>query len=148
MARFNFGGIAELENILLREADGVEEIADKMLEAGAKVLVKAHTASAEAMLHRRTGSLAGSIASSKTKKNEFGRYRIVYPQGNQPHGNPKAGQKGEVRNAQVGFTLEYGRKQQYGTSAMPPRPWMETANRQAEGAVLEAMEKAWEEKHG
>jgi len=141
VASFNTDGFEQLENMLLTKANGAGEIAEEMLEAGSEILIKAHNAGIKRSLGRRTGTLEKSSGKSKIRKNDRGRFIPIYPQGEQPHGTPGKGQSGNVRNAQAGFTNEYG------SSSIPPRPWMAPANAQAENEVREAMTRIWEEKH-
>jgi hypothetical protein len=147
MADFTVAGFDEVEAMLLRRSEDVENFAPDMLEAGAKILANAQRQELQRISRgdRSIGTLAASIGTGTPKKSKSGlKYYVdVYPQGNQPHGTPSGGGKkkrGMVSNAQVGFTIENG------SSEMPARPWMSVAAAKSENAVHEAMRKKWEEK--
>jgi len=141
MASFNAVGLEDAERAILANAEKAAEAVDHMLRAGAKVLIAAHKRTLKAMLGTRTGTLAESPGESKIGKTESGRMISVYPQGKQPHGTPGKGKSGNVRNAQVGFTLEYGARK---TRNLPEVRWMKTANDASRDAVSEAMREEWE----
>jgi len=145
MASFTLAG---LDQIMLRmQSQGkVDEIVPDMLIAGAKVLIPYQKAEAErvAMGDDSIGTMARSIGATNVRKTKSGGLAIqVYPQGEQPHGNPFKKKGGMVSNASVGFMLEYG------TSKMASRPWISVARIKAEQAVIDAMTKVyleWEAK--
>lgn len=140
MASFNVAGFEDVEKMLLKESETVEQVVPEMLKTGAAVLVEAQTAEIKRATRsgRSRGTLANSIKATDVKKRDSSRYIEVYPHGNQPHGTPSKGKKDKVSNAQVGFILEYGR------SNMPARPWMSTANEKGAPAANAAMREVWE----
>lgn len=143
MASFNVVGLDDAEMALLAHADRAIMKVDAVLEVGAKVLIAAQRSSARTRLGTRTNhTLAKSIGKSEIGKKQNGRNIQVYLQEKQSHGTPGKGKSGNVRNAQVGFTLEYGARE---TRNLTETPWMEDANAAAEGEVNAAMLKAWEE---
>jgi len=141
MASFNAVGLEEAERAILANAESAKRAIDPMLRAGAKVLIAAHKRNLKAMLGTRSGTLAESPGESKIGETTSGRMISVYPQGKQPHGSPGKKKGGNVRNAQVGFTLEHGAKK---TRNLTEVRWMETANDAARDAVSEAMLEEWE----
>ena len=166
MATFDVSGFKEVEEMILAQSEAAEKFAPDMLKAGAEVLADAWRREIQSMpgSRRSIGTLARSIKWSSVKASITGRYIVIQPKGNQPHGSPGRGRgrvkefktarsmaaglarrktfdpKEAVSNAQVGFTLEYG------SSTMPGRRWMASANSKASGEVHEAMRKVWEEK--
>lgn len=131
MAKFKTTGLEDVERAFLMRAAGASASVDKMLKAGADVLVKAQQNEVKATFasDRATGALAASIQASRVKGNDSERYVEVAPTGTDAHG---------VSNATKGFVLQYGR------SNMPARPWMSAANEKAGDAVNLAMREAWE----
>jgi len=138
MARIDVSGFDEVERDLLKESEAAKEKAAKMLQAGARVVVQAQKDEIQAMTSGQ-GSLAKSIKETAVKSSDTGSYIEVRPTGSQPHGNPKKGQTGNVKNAQVGGMLEYGV-----AGKMSARPWMTTANEKSKDKVHEEMRKIWE----
>ena len=121
MAAMDTRGLDALMKSLDLEAQRIDELSAKAVEAGAKVLKAAQEATAPV----RTGGLAGHIKIGKPQHDAGnGYYRDVYPDGKNPRGE---------RYATIGFVLEYGR------SNMPARPWMRVAGETSEQAVVEAM---------
>jgi len=136
-------GFEEIERMLLKNAEAAEKYAEPILKAGAGEIVKAQKSELArlAKSDRSIGTLEKSIGTGRIKKSRSGTgiHTDVFPQGNQPHGYPRKGKRGNVSNAQVGFVLEYGR------SNMPARPWIGAANAKAAGKANEAMAKEWEQ---
>ena len=130
MARFNVDGFDDVQKKLLRHNSAAQKAAPKMLEAGAKVLVRAQKAVSRQIGVYDTGQFHDSIKPTKVKTRDEEKYVEIYPQGVDDKG---------VRNAEKGFIAEYG------TSRIQARPWMSTANAQAADEVHEAMRKVWEE---
>lgn len=141
MASFGVVGLDEIALKLQNLGDKGEQIANEMLVEGAKVLIPYMKAEAQRVSNgeRSVGTMADSIGMTAVKKRKTGGLIIhIYPQGDQPHGNPLKKKSGKVSNAAVGFMLEYG------TSKMAARPWMKPANIKATDAVHEVMFKVWE----
>ena len=123
----------------------MEKIAPKVLKAGADVLVKAQKEELGRLTKgdRSTGELQRSIHASKVRKSKEGNMSItIAPRGMRKHGNTARGKRDKLSNAQVGYLVEYD------TSKQPARPWMSVANKKAENAVIEAMQKAFSEEIG
>ena len=141
MARFSVEGMDELADDLEREALRADRLVPEMLEAGAKVIVKAQKREAEQMIKsgkirfsgndsRSTGAFVASIKPTSIKGKGADAHIDVYPQGSD-------GKKTPVRNAEKGFLAEYG------TKSMPSYPWMSIANEEAMPEVIEKMQEIW-----
>lgn len=141
MARFSVDGMDELAADLEREALRAEKLVPTMLEAGAKVIVKAQKQEAEQMIQsgkirfsgndsRSTGAFIASIKPTSIKGKGAKSYVEVYPQGSDKKKTP-------VRNAEKGFLAEYG------TRSMPSYPWMSVANEKAMPGAVEKMQEIW-----
>jgi hypothetical protein len=139
MATFSVVGFDELERDLLRHSENMEKAIPKMLKAGAQVLIKAQKGMIERMAYDK-GTLASSITASPVYSKSTSSYLNVYPSGYQPHGTPGDVHGGKVRNAQVGFTLEYGRPLQ----GVAPIPWMSAAIESSRDEIHEVMLKVLE----
>lgn len=74
---------------------------------------------------------AESIKKGTVRKTKSGRTISVYPQGKRRRG------KEDVRNAEIAFINEYGAPKR----EIVARPAIRTANKKAEDAAIEAMEK-------
>jgi HK97 gp10 family phage protein len=133
MADFNVVGLDEVIQDMMRHEKAAEEAIPKMLKAGAEILVKTQQAEAQSMKIRDTGDLIGSIAATPIKKSGMDSYGDVYPQGTGRNG---------TRNAEKGFIAEYG------TSKIPARPWMRTANKKCADEVLEKQKEIWDKYKG
>lgn len=139
MARFNVVGMDELAADLDREALRADRLVPAMLEAGAKVIVKAQKREADQMIKsgkirffrnksRSTGAFMESIKPTTVKGKGVAAHLDVYPQGKDEKG---------VRNAEKGFLAEYG------TKSMPSYPWMSIANEKAMPEAVEKMQEIW-----
>lgn len=139
MANFNLIGLDDVIKDLNREATRAERLAPKMLEAGAKVIVKAQKRRAEEMIRsgrlrlygndsRSTGNFLKSIKATPIRGSGANAHVDVYPQGKDEKG---------VRNAEKGFLAEYG------TSHMPSYPWMKIACEEAMPEATEKMQEIW-----
>lgn len=126
MAGFNFSGIQKLIDDLSDLADMPDSVTDAMLNAEADIVADAQRRSAKSMGVYRTGETAASIKKTKIKKTDDGKSISVSPQGTNKKGN---------RNGEVAFVNEYGKIGQ------PARPFIRTANEQAEPAAVQAGEK-------
>lgn len=147
MAQFNVVGIDGIISEMNRRTEKAVKKIPKMLEAGAAVLVEAQKAEVDAMVAmglyhkkdastrvyspRSLGDLKKSIKATKVKTDKSGfEYVDVYPQGKDSKG---------IRNADKGFTIEFGRSN---TNAYH---WMENANAKAAEEVSAAMHRVWED---
>jgi HK97 gp10 family phage protein len=138
MAEFTTVGLEEVEKAFLRMEEAAVKAIPKMLKAGADVLVEAQRAEALAMGLNETGGFVKSIKETAVKGNDTEKYVDVYPQGRAKHGNDRKGDKGNVRNATIGFVAEYG------TSSQIARPYMTVANEKAFEKVIDAELEIWE----
>lgn len=137
MGDFTTVGLDEVAERFFRMEENATKAVPLMLEAGAEVLVKAQQAEAEAMGIKETAGFIKSIKATPVKGDETERYVEVYPQGKAKHGNDRKGDKSNVRYATVGFIA------QYGTSKIPARPYMTSANEKAHAEANNAMYEVW-----
>lgn len=142
MARFEMEGLEKLifdYNYLAKFRDEIDE---KMLNAGADVLVKAQRERAidydvwdpDSSVH-----LANSIQKTVVKFGTRGReglsHRViyVYPQGERIRNGVI------TQNAEIAFVAEFGRPGSNGKGAIAPRPFIRDANEDAYENVLSTM---------
>jgi hypothetical protein len=126
MASINFEGLDDLIADLEKVRDLPDDVMEEMLDAEAEIVIKAHKSELESRGMRRTGQLIGSIGATNKISRGFSHSVDVYPQGTRDDG---------VRNAEVGFILEYGAPKKH----IPASNWMEQAN---EGCADKAVEAA------
>lgn len=138
MAEFNTTGLEEVEKAFRNMEKAAVTAVPKMLKAGAKVLVDAQKAEAQAMGLNDTGGLINAIKATAVKGDDTEKYIDVYPQGRAKHGNDRKGDKSNVRYATIGFINEYG------TSRKAARPYMAVANEKAHEKIIETELKIWE----
>ncbi len=105
-----------------------DELIMNMLNAEADVVVAAQRKMAKSMGVLATGVTASSIRKGQVKRRRGKLTITVSPQGKNRRGN---------RNGEVAFINEYGKRGQ------PARPFIRTANQQAEKEVAEAGEKVY-----
>lgn len=129
MGQFDMSGIDDIVDELMGLADGVDDIADDMLMAGAEEVKKAQKASAEKHGLRDTGAMIKSIGYKKPKTAGDVRQIDVFPQGKDKKG---------VRNAEKGFVNHYG------TSKIKATHWVDDAEKAAAEPVQKAMEAAYD----
>lgn len=111
-----------------------EEIAEEALSKCAPVLQDSIKKSIDTVVQDGTGQLVNSVKIKGPKKTKTDGYIInVGPSG--------TGKKG-AGNVQKAVWLEYGSAHQ------APRPWLETATRNAEGKVMEQMQQIYDQKVG
>lgn len=116
--------IADLEKVM----DLPEQVKDDMLNAEADVVVQAQKEEIESLGLVDTGQLRDSITRNRkvsVSKNGIGKYLDIYPQGTRENG---------VRNAEVGFILEYGAPKK----EIKEYHWMRSANEKSTEAAVEA----------
>ena len=138
MGEFTTVGLEEVIEAFSRREQATVEAVPKMLKAGADVLIEAQKAEAKAMGIEETAGFINSIKATAIKGNDTERYVEVYPQGRAKHGNDRKGDSSNVRYATIGFVAEYG------TSSHAARPYMTTANAQAQDTVVAAQLEEWE----
>lgn len=129
MAKVEFKGIDELMLSLQEVAALPDEIIDAMLDARADVVVAAQRESAQRMLAgpHATGATARSIKKGKPKLRDGQRVLYVTPTGSRKRGRAKA-----VRNAEIAYENEYGKK------GVPARNFIRTANETCADAATAA----------
>jgi len=141
MAKMIEGSFVALELEIQKRVSGSERALRAALNAGADIMVAAHKKAIRKYVKgkRSTGTLENSIAKSKVKSKDIRMSIDVLPQGEQPHCNSGEDKKDNVKNAQVGFTLNYGR------SDMSARPWFSEANYEAYDKIRDEMERVFHE---
>lgn len=129
MAKVEFKGIDELMLSLQEVAALPDEVIDAMLDARADVVVTAQRESAQRMLTgpHATGATARSIKKGKPKLRDGQRVLYVTPTGSRKRGRAKA-----VRNAEIAYENEYGKK------GVPARNFIRTANETCADAATAA----------
>ena len=138
MGEFTTVGLEEVAEKFLRMEEAATKAVPLMLEAGAAVIAKAQQEEAAAMGIKETAGFIQSIKATPVKGDDIERYVEVYPQGKAKHGNDRKGDKSNVRYATIGFIA------QYGTSAIPARPYMTAANEKAHEQANNAMYEVWQ----
>ena len=139
MASVSIYVLDELELSLADLARLPDDVTDGMLEEGAKVIVREMKKTAP----RDTGQLSASIAAGKVKRGRDGKRIYVYPSGTRKKTAAYRSKTGArpVRNAEVGFILEYGAPRR----GLPARQWVwkasEAAADEAVGQAKQVYEK-------
>lgn len=113
-----------------------ETIAD-ILEAGAKVVQKAHVEAISSNFRRRTGRLIGSPKIKMSRKGGS-TYALIYPQGTHHTYHARSGGSGVAGNAEVGFVHEFGG---HGNAA---KAWMLNANEKCAESMAKAEEQVYD----
>jgi hypothetical protein len=131
MAGIRFEGIDELIADLEKVTDLSGDAMESMLDAEAAVVTKAHKKELESLGLRRTGQLIASVAEGNRSQRGFSHEIDVWPQGTRSNG---------VRNAEVGFILEYGAPKKH----LPALNWMKSANEGCEDEAVEAASDAYD----
>lgn len=117
-------GLGELMFSLEEIMELPDETAEAMLEAEAKIVEEAQVYQGMKEGVYDTGATLRSIGHGKMKRSrDGGRVLYVYPQGTNEKG---------VRNAEVAFINEYGKRGQ------KARPFIRTANELAAGEAVQA----------
>ena len=137
MGDFTTVGLDEVAERFLQMDAAATKAVPLMLQAGAEVLVKAQQDEAAAMGIKETAGFIQSIKATPVQGDETERHVEIYPQGKAKHGNDRKGDKSNVRYATIGFIA------QYGTSKIPARPYMTSANEKAHEAANNAMYEVW-----
>ena len=134
MADFNVTGLDDVMKEMMSHQQAAEEAIPEMLNAGADILIKAQKSEVQSMKLVDTGDMMKSIKGDKIKKDKDGNsYIDVYPKGKDRKG---------VRNAEKAFIAEYG------TSKLPARPWMRTANEKCSDEITEKEKEIWDKNKG
>lgn len=136
MARLSSHGLDELQLDLKTIATLPVSVQDEMLTAMAKVTAEAQRQKAKAYGVQAPGSgkTIKSIKPGKVKIDKYGRREIfVTPVGTRERGGKRKGTKSKrVRNAEIAFVNEYGKKNQ------KARPFVRDGNEASAAASTEA----------
>lgn len=141
MATLTTSGIEELELSLNELAALPDSMVCEMLAAEGEVIKAAQVRKVASALtksgERLTGQLGSSIVvNRKLRKKKDERYITVYPRGQRAQtskGRP-------VRNAEVGFVLEFGAPGRH----IAPTQWMRSANEEAADKAVQAAEQVYD----
>lgn len=128
MARFEVKGFETLIHDLNEFANATADLIDEMLIAQADIVVEHQKRKGREYGVYRTGVTLNSIKRKAPKQDDNGRYIIVTPMGNNSKG---------VRNAEVAFINEYGKRGQ------KARPFIRDGNKAAEPEADKAAEKIY-----
>lgn len=141
MATITTRGIEDLALSLKELAVLPDSMVGGMLEAEGEVLKAAQIRKVATALtksgERLTGQLGSSIVvNRKLRKKKDERYITVYPRGQRARTS-----KGKpVRNAEVGFVLEFGAPGRH----IAPTQWMRAANEEAADKAVQAAEQVYD----
>lgn len=131
MANISFSGLDELMLSMQEIAEIPDDVQDEMLNAMADVTVEAQKAEGKAMGVEDTNGETPGLMLSKIKKGKIkirDGQRVLYIT---PTGTRKRGKK-RVRNAEIAFINEYGKKGQ------KARPFIRVGNERSAEAATEA----------
>lgn len=126
MASLTYSGYDELILSMQEVANLPDEVLDEMLNAQADIVVDAQRKQAEAMGVVDTGLTLRSIKKGKVKMKKGVRSIFITPSGTRKRG------KKRVRNAEIAFVNEFGKKKQ------KARPFIRTANEMSAQATTQA----------
>lgn len=128
MGKITVNGMDALIDDLADLAKLPDSVIEDILDAEADVIERAQRRTARKMGVYDTGMTADSIKKGKIKKTGLDHSITVAPRGKNKRGQ---------RNAEVAFVNEYGKRGQ------PARPFIATANKEAEKETVEAGEKVY-----
>lgn len=128
MANLSYSGYDELILSMQEVANLPDEVLDEMLNAQADIVVDAQRRQAEAMGVHAPGSglVIKAIKKGKVKVKKGVRSIFITPSGTRKRG------KKRVRNAEIAFVNEFGKKKQ------KARPFIRTANEMSAQATTQA----------
>ena len=131
MARLDTSGIDDIIDSMVRAGEGVGELADEILLAGAEEVKEAWKESAKEHEHVDTGDMLNSINySNKPTTSGDARQIDIYPQGRDRKG---------VRNAEKAFILHYG------SSSIKATHWVDDADKKAAPKVEQKIVEIYDE---
>jgi hypothetical protein len=134
MAKFETGGLGDLELTLKEIAEIPDEVAERMVSAGADVVARAQRQSISEHGLVNTGQLQSSIKKRVYKaKGKQKPYALVGPSGKRKDSN--------YTNNDAGFIQEFGAPGRN----IKPTEWMRTAVERSADAVVNAEIKVWDE---
>lgn len=145
---FNFSIPKEFEQ-MLSKISNIDDVAPKMLNAGAKIAV----AAIKARTPVESGSLRDSVKASKPKLNKNGSWMCnIYFDGYETR-SLKSGKTVKIPNMQKARTFEFGRRGRVNRRArpdgslgegIPARPFILTAVRDSTEAAHNAMQEVFD----
>ena len=128
---------------LILDLDEIKEIDNatmsKMLQAGGKVIKKAHEDKIRELFASHTGHLAGSPDLHEKMHSGSVRYVLIYPKGTHHTYHARKGGAAQASNQDVAFVHEFGGHGNY------PSQWMRIANEQHTSDAVDAMETVFDE---
>lgn len=130
MAKIEIKGFETWISDINEFANATTDLIDKILIAQADIVVEHQKRKGREYGVYRTGVTLNSIKRKAPKQGDNGRYIIVTPMGNNSKG---------VRNAEVAFINEYGKRGQ------KARPFIRDGNKAAEPEADKAAEKIYNE---
>lgn len=129
MARMDWSGLDDVFRELRHIEQTAGPLTEKMLDAGAEVIVKSWKDAIQAAGLVDTGAMLNAVRPSRKSK---GAMREIYPQGKDSRG---------IRNAEKAFVNHYGSK----SRKIPATGFVDKAEANAEGPAVEVMQKIWDE---
>ena len=138
MAKLSVTGLDEMENRLKAIEKGLRgEAMQRMLYAGADVLIEAWGGAIQEKHHIKSGDMLKSVGKTGIQVGKDGLEISVYPQGTDSH---------RITNAQKAYILHHGRQPtRKGTKGIKGDKFVTAAEKEAEPKVYEAMQKALNE---
>lgn len=146
MAKFSFNGLDEISASFEQLANLSDQDRLGVIMAGANVLVTRQKEKIVQLFQQRTGKLADSIKIA-VKDDGDGSYAYISPEGKHPGSgtgrrkrrNGRSNGKYSGTNAEVAYILNYG------SPRISATHWLENANEEAEGEMMESMQAAWDD---
>lgn len=146
MAKFSFNGLDEISASFEQLANLSDQDRLSVIMAGANVLVTRQKEKIVQLFQQRTGKLADSIKIA-VKDDGDGSYAYISPEGKHPGSgtgrrkrrNGRSNGKYSGTNAEVAYILNYG------SPRISATHWLENANEEAEGEMMESMQAAWDD---
>lgn len=131
MARFSYGGIDEVIKDMDRMMMRTGPVADRMVQAGSKIMAEERQKEAKRRGLQDTGSMIKNMRPARRVRTVMGAKQLdVYSQGKDEKG---------MRNAEKEYLDHYGYKKR------PASHWVDTAEARGEKPANEAMVKIWED---
>lgn len=146
MAKFSFNGMDEISASFEQLSNLSDQDRLGVIMAGANVLVTRQKEKIVQLFQQRTGKLADSIKIA-VKDDGDGSYAYISPEGKHPGSgtgrrkrrNGRSNGKYSGTNAEVAYILNYG------SPRISATHWLENANEEAEGEMMESMQAAWDD---
>lgn len=135
MATFSINGIDDCLDDFKAMLEGGKDLANDMLLAEADIVEDKQKSVGRSMgVYDETSNIhvVNKIGHTKIKKDSDGYKMFVYPQGKRTRNGIT------TTNSEIAFINEYGK------SGQPARPFITTANAQAEAKAIDAAEKVYD----